>query len=117
MEREQEIAKLVNVLHRIARAASFSSWIKTEAEAVKFCVVQYNKVLARLKELEPNIASIYGQLAEDTSPEVVRMAAHDLAAYFEDEPGVRARGHHQGRRHCRPRGVAFAWSPTWRRCS
>ena len=117
MEREQEIAKLVNVLHRIARAASFSSWIKTEAEAVKFCVAQYNKVMARLTELEPNIASVYAPLAVDASPEVVRMAAHDLAAYFEDEPGVGARGHRHGRRHCRPHRVAFAWSPTWRRCS
>ena len=116
MEREQEIAKLVNVLHRIARAATFSLWVKTEPEAVKFCATQYNKILSRLKELEPNIASVYGQLSEDASAEVVRMAAHDLAAYFEDEPGVRAH-HRHGRRHCRPHHVAFAWSHAARRCS
>lgn len=107
MEREQEIAKLVNVLHRIARAASFSSWVKHEDEAVRFCAAQTNRVLARLKELEPAITSLFGELAEDASPQVVRMAAHDLAAYFEDEI-PRGREEHAGR-HCRPRAVAFAW--------
>ena len=117
MEREKEIARLVNVLHRIARGAAFSSWVKRETDAVKFCAAQYNRVLARLKELEPAIASLYGELSEDTSPHVTRMAAHDLAAYFEDEiPGRRER--REGRHgHCGPRTVAFAWSPTWgRRC-
>jgi hypothetical protein len=36
------------------------------------------------------------------------MAAHDLAAYFEDElPGHKEE--HE-RRHCRPHRVAIAWS-------
>ncbi|HKS26165.1 MAG TPA: hypothetical protein VJS44_00025 [Pyrinomonadaceae bacterium] len=109
MEREQEIAKLVNVLNRIGRAAAFSSWIKREDDAVKFCVAQYNRVLKRLKELEPAIVSLFSELDTDASPHVTRMAAHDLAAYFEDEMPEGARGHGR-RRHCRPR-VAFAWSP------
>jgi hypothetical protein len=115
VEREQEIAKLVNVLHRIARAASFSSWIKREEDAVKFCAAQYNRVLARLKELEPAILSLFAELAEDASPHVVRMAAHDLAAYFEDEIPARREG--RGRHgHCRPRAVAFAWPHASGRC-
>jgi hypothetical protein len=112
VEREQEIPKLVNVLQRIARAASFSSWVKIEEDAVKFCAAQYNRVLARLKELEPAIVSLFGELSEDASPHVVRMAAHDLAAYFEDE----VPRHAEGRKHRRPRGFAFAWSPTHGRC-
>ena len=115
MEREQEIARLVNVLHRIARAAAFSSWIKREDDAVKFCAAQYNRVLKRLKDLEPNILSLFGELNDDVSPDVIRMAAHDVAAYFEDEmPGEKER---HGRKHCRPHGVAFAWSHKhWRHC-
>jgi hypothetical protein len=108
VEREQEIARLVNVLHRIARAAAFSSWIKQEDDAVKFCAAQYNRVLARLKELEPAIVSLYGELDAAASPHVTRMAAHDLAAYFEDETPGRSEEH--GRKHCRPRHIAFAWS-------
>lgn len=113
MEREQEIAKLVNVLHKIARSAAFSSWVKREADATKFVAAQYNRVLARLKELEPAISTLYAELSEDASPHVTRMAAQDLAAYFEDEiPEGRAR-----RGHCRPHVATFAWSPTWgRRC-
>ena len=105
MEREKEIARLVNVLNKISRAASFSSWIKREDEAVRFCAAQYNRVLARLKELEPAIASLFGELALDASPHIIRMAASDVAAYFEDE--IPGRG--EGRKHCGPR--AFAWSP------
>jgi len=108
VEREQEIAKLVNVLNRIGRAAAFSSWIKRDDDAVKFCAAQYNRVLKRLRELEPAIVSLFGELGEDASPHVTRMAAHDLAAYFEDEVPAGAEG--RARRHCRPR-VAFAWSP------
>lgn len=114
MEREQEIAKLVNVLHRIARAAAFSSWIKSEDDAVKFCAVQYNRVLKRLKELEPAIVSLFAELGEGASPHVTRMAAHDLAAYFEDEMPEREEGRRRGR-HCRPYKVAFAWSSMHRR--
>jgi hypothetical protein len=108
VEREQEIIKLVNVLHRIARAAAFSSWIKREDDAVKFCAAQYNRVLARLRELEPAIVSLFGELGLDASPHVTRMAANDLAAYFEDElPGHKER--HEGA-SCRPHRVAVAWS-------
>lgn len=107
MERAQEIVKLVNVLHRIARAAAFSSWIKREDDAVRFCRAQYNRVLARLRELEPAIASLFGELGEDASTQVIRMAAHDLAAYFEDE--MPERKHSGGHGSSRPRGVRFAW--------
>lgn len=106
MEREKEIAKLVNVLHRIARAAAFASWVKRDDEAVRFCAAQYNRLLKRLKELEPAILTLYGELEEGASPHVVRMAAHDLAAYFEDEM---PRARHGRARGCHPRHAAFAW--------
>lgn len=107
MEREREIAKLVNVLNRIARAAAFSSWVKRDDAAVEFCVAQYNRVLKRLKELEPAILTLYGELEEGASPHVLRMAAQDLAAYFEDETPHGRASH--GRSRCRPHHVAFAW--------
>lgn len=120
MEREKEIAKLVNVLHKLARAAFFTSWVKREEEAVKFCVAQYNRVLVRLKELEPGAASLFGELSEEASPQVIRMAAQDLAAYFEDEipRGREGHHHHHHRRHghCRPRVAAFVWPHASGRC-
>ena len=82
---ENERVKLLNVLRRIARAAGYAAWVKREPEATSFCVAQYNKVLAHLTELEPNLGALFTPLADGTSPDVVRMAARELGAYFEDE--------------------------------
>jgi hypothetical protein len=105
MERDREIAKLINVLRRIARAASHAAWSR-DPEAARFCVLQYNKVLARVGELEPAVAPLFAALTESASADVVRIAAHELAAYFEDEAStevgagvrVRVRGHGCGGR-------------------
>jgi len=82
---ETETKKLMNVLRRIARGANYVAWAKAEPDAVRFCVTQYNKVLTRLLELEPNIKTLFTPLPEDASAEIVRIAARELAAYFEDE--------------------------------
>jgi len=98
---ENEQAKLLNVLRRIARAAGYAAWVKAQPDAAKFCATQYNKILARLTELEPSISSLFTPLSEDASPEVIRIAARDVLAYFEaDEPEV---GWSYSRRFgCRP---------------
>jgi hypothetical protein len=84
MGRDREIAKLVNVLRRIARAARHAAWSR-DPEAAHFCVLQYNKVLARLIDLEPASAPLFGVLPDGASADVARIAAQELAAYFEDE--------------------------------
>ena len=108
---EQETVKLLNVLRRIARAAGYAGWTKAGPDATQFCVAQYNRVLARLTELEPAIKPLFTPLNESASPEVTRMAARELLAYFEDDepefPFVREfyfgrRGRRRGRRHCGP---------------
>jgi len=110
MEKEREITKLINVLYRIARAANFAAWVNSEPDAARFCVTQYNKVLARLTELEPAIAPLFVPLPESTSPQVVRMAARELIAYFADEPeAVRGRFRYKYR-GCGPRGVKVGWA-------
>jgi len=98
-----ETMKLVNVLRRIARAAGYAAWVKSDAAAARFCAAQYNRVLVRLNELEPNTKSIFAPLPEESSPDVTRMAARDLAAYFEDEaPEPEAWGFAWG---CQPRAM------------
>jgi hypothetical protein len=82
---EREKLKLISVLRRIGRAAGYAAWVRREPDAAHFCVSQYNKVLARFVEIEPNLNALFPPLADDTSPEVVRMAARELVAYFEDE--------------------------------
>jgi hypothetical protein len=84
---EQETVKLLNVLRRIARAAGYAYWTKSGTEATQFCVAQYNRVLARLTELEPAIKPLFTPLNDSASAEVIRIAARELLAYFEaDEP-------------------------------
>jgi hypothetical protein len=96
MEKDRELAKLINVLNRIARAAGHAAWSR-DPEAARFCAIQYNKVLARVTELEPAVGPLFVALPENASADVTKIAARELAAYFEDEAapaaawGVRGR--------------------------
>jgi len=84
---QQETVKLLNVLRRVARSAGYAAWTKAGPDATQFCVAQYNRVLARLSELEPSVKPLFTQLSDAASAEVIRMAARELLAYFEaDEP-------------------------------
>ena len=84
---EQETVKLLNVLRRISRAAGYAAWTKAGPDATQFCVAQYNRVLARLSELEPSVKPLFTSLSDSASAEVIRIAARELLAYFEvDEP-------------------------------
>ena len=80
---EQEVVKLLNVLRRVARAARYAEWTRSSPDANQFCVSQYNRILARLGEIEPAIKPLFAPLSENASPEVIRMAARELLAYFE----------------------------------
>lgn len=96
MERDREIVKLVNVLRRIVRAAGYAAWNTAAPDAARFCALQYNKVLARLEELEPTVKPLFAPLSESASPQVIRIAASELAAFFEEEP-KHERGHRRER--------------------
>ena len=87
MEREQEIAKLVNVLRRTSRMAMQSEWTGSGEDAATYCAEQYNRVLGRLKEIDPDLASVFAPLGQGSSLTVAAMACRQLAAYYEDEVG------------------------------
>ena len=87
MERDKELAKLVNVLRRTSRMALQSEWTGSSADAARFCVDQYNRVLARLKEIDEGVGAVFEPLPDDSSLTVAAMACRQLAAYYEDEVG------------------------------
>ena len=92
MEREKELVKLINVLRRTSRMALQSEWTGGGKEdAAAFCTDQYNRVLARLKEMDPGVSVVFEPLPAGSSLTVVAMASRQLAAYYEDELGP-ARG-------------------------
>ena len=107
MEDNREVRKLTNVLRRIARAAWYAAWHTEEPDAARFCALQYNRVLARLEALEPAVKPLFAPLPESASPQLIRMAALELAAFFDDEDAGQPRErqeHRSHRRHgCRPR--------------
>jgi hypothetical protein len=88
MEREKEIAKLVNVLRRTSRMALQSEWTGGSQDAARYCVEQYNRVLARLKEIDAGTGAVFEPLPEGSSLTVAAMACRQLAAYYEDEVGA-----------------------------
>jgi hypothetical protein len=86
---EPEVVKLLNVLRLTARAARYAEWTRSVTDASEFCILQYNRILARLGELEPAIKPLFPPLQETASADVLRMAVRELIAYFEaDEPAV-----------------------------
>ena len=101
---EQEIVKLLNVLRRIYRAAAYAAWTKAGTDATQFLVGQYNRILARLTEIEPAANSLFTPLSDSASPEVIRIATRELHAYFEPDIPERVRGRrrHRSRVRCIP---------------
>jgi len=87
MEREKELVKLINVLRRTSRMALQSEWTGGKEDAAAHCTDQYNRVLARLKEMDPGVGVIFEPLPAGSSLTVVAMATRQLAAYYEDELG------------------------------
>jgi len=87
MEREKELFKLINVLRRTGRMALQSEWTGGKEDAAAFCTDQYNRVLARLKEMDPGVSVVFEPLPAGSSLTVVAMASRQLAAYYEDELG------------------------------
>jgi hypothetical protein len=87
MEREKELLKLINVLRRTSRMAMQSEWTGGKEDAAAFCTEQYNRVLARLKEIDAGVGSVFDPLPAGSSLTVVAMASRQLAAYYEDELG------------------------------
>ena len=85
MERDKELAKLVNVLRRTSRMALQAEWTGGNEDAAAYCTDQYNRVLARLKELDPGVSAVFEPLPAGSSLVVVAMASRQLAAYHEDE--------------------------------
>jgi hypothetical protein len=108
MDKEKELKKLLNVLYRTGRMAMRSQWTGGGDESARFCVEQYNRILARLKELDPDMGSVFVPLEANASLHVVAIACRQLVSYYEDD--MRHRGWHVERdvfdRGCRPRRAA-----------
>lgn len=116
MDKEKELRRLLNVLHRTARSAVRVQWMNAGESEARFAVAQYNKILARLTELDENLKHVFEPLAEDSSLTTVAMACRQVVSYYEDEVkfegGPRAAGFAFGeggpfRAFCGAKGLDF----------
>ncbi|HUF11423.1 MAG TPA: hypothetical protein VMO47_19025 [Rhodothermales bacterium] len=82
MDRQQQLTKLVNVLHRTARSAR-----EGNDEVVERARHQFNRVRDTLGGLDESVHAVFAPLDEEVSGPVVSAACKELIAYFEDEVG------------------------------
>ena len=95
MDRDTELRKLINVLYRTGKMAYRVQWVESGEESARFCAEQYNRILARLRELDPEMGGIFVPL-EPTAPlTVISVACKQVVSYYEDE--LRERGVHVDR--------------------
>jgi hypothetical protein len=88
MEREQELNKLINVLRHIASSATRAQETGAGESEARYGILLFNKILARLGELDPKIKNVFEPLAEDSSLLSVAMACRQVVSYYEDEVKV-----------------------------
>ncbi|HEY9284930.1 MAG TPA: hypothetical protein VIP46_15845 [Pyrinomonadaceae bacterium] len=81
---EGEKSRLLNVLRRTARMLLDAEWGEGREEAAAFCAEQYNRVLARLKEMTPDGVQLFDPLPSGVPPAVTAAACWQLAAYHDD---------------------------------
>jgi len=94
MDRDREITRLMNVIRVTAKMAMRLSWMGKGAgagpDAASFCAGQYNKVIARLHELNPQFAPFFQPLPENSSLSVTGMACRLLSSYYHDSTRISA---------------------------
>lgn len=81
-----------------------SEWTGSSQDAASYCVDQYNRVLRRLGEIDPDVSTVFEPLPPGSSLIVAAMACKQVAAFFEDEIG-------RGRPFGPGRGFAFGGGP------
>jgi hypothetical protein len=88
MDKENEIAKLIHVLQQTARVAFQSEWTGSgSSDAAALCVDRHNRILARLRELDPGLSKVFEPLPAESSLTAAAIACRQLASYYEDEIG------------------------------
>ena len=72
------IDRLANVLAQLVSDAGYALVAEPDAAVHAHCVHQYNRLLARVRTLEPELTAGFEPLAEGAGPGSVRMRGRDL---------------------------------------
>lgn len=110
MDRENEIAKLIHVLQQTARMAFQSEWTGSgSSDAAALCVDRHNRILVRLRQLDPSLSAVFEPLAAQSSLTAAAIACRQLAAYYEDEIGWPSRWKQAYNSACDPKAFKQFW--------
>lgn len=82
---ERELRRLAALLHQIAYDAGCALLRRGHTETARFCTDQYNRIRARIAELDPELAALFGPLPEDAHAGQVRIVARALAASIKEK--------------------------------
>lgn len=85
---KREANKLAAVLRQIAYDAGHALLCRGDPEITRFCVAQYNRIHARLRELDLDLAAPFGPLADDAGAGEVRIVARALSTYIMQKTGM-----------------------------
>lgn len=80
---DRDLARLTRVLRQVAHDAGLALLHRSDPAAIRHCIAQYNRVRARLGELDATYTTVFGPLPEQAHPGDVRILARALACYAE----------------------------------
>lgn len=110
MDKENEITKLIHVLQQTARMAFQSEWTGSgSSDAAALCVDRHNRILVRLRQLDPDLSAVFEPLAAESSLTAAAIACRQLASYYEDEIGWSSRWKHAYSSACDPKAFREFW--------
>lgn len=82
---KRELQRLAAVLRQIAYDAGCTLLGRGSRDSIRQCTAQYNRIHARITELDPDIAALFGPLPDHATAGQVRIAARALAAYIREQ--------------------------------
>ncbi len=82
---ERELKRMAAVLHQIAHDAGCALLCRDAAETARFCTAQYNRIHARIAELDPSLTALFGPLPNNATAGQVRIVARALAASIKEK--------------------------------
>lgn len=110
MNRKREMLKLIRVLQQTARMAFQSEWTGSGAsDAASLCVDRHNRILSRLRELDPDLSTVFEPLGQDSSLTAAAIACRQLASYYEEEFGWPSRWRQACETACDPTAFREFW--------
>ena len=82
---KRDTQKLAAVLCQIAHDAGQALLCRGDPDVTRFCAAQYNRVYARLCEIDPELTAPFGLLPDDAGAGEIRIVARALAAYLKEK--------------------------------